>query len=277
MGSAVGRRLKAAGVAVVTSLAGRSAATIRRAAEAGLADADDDAIAGVDVILSIVPPAEAVAVAERFAAPLSRAPRKAVFADCNAVNVETVRRIAAVIAPTGAPFVDGGIIGPPPGPAANPTVYLSGDGAPALAVLGELGLKVRVMAAPVGAASALKMSYGGINKGITLLTAAMVLGATRAGASEALRIELAESQPQLLARIARTIPDMVPKAARWGPEMEEIAEFLGDDAAARSIYRGLAAFCRQVAADRSGGGREIALLEAFIASLLPADAHGKHD
>jgi putative dehydrogenase len=267
MGSAVGRRLSEHGVRVLTSLTGRSTATIRRAKAAGMAVVDDDAIAQADVILSILSPADALALAERFAAPLSRAPRKAIFADCNAVNVETVRRIAAVIAPTGAAFVDGGIIGSPPGLTGGPTFYFSGQAAPALAGLGDLGLNVRIMKAPVGAASALKMSYAGINKGTLLLVAAMLLGATRAGAADALRAELSESQPELLDRIARSIPDMYPKAYRWGPEMEEIAEFLGEDPAARHIYQGMAALCRRLAADQTGDRAEIRSLEAFIAKL----------
>jgi len=261
MGSAVARRLVERGATVLTSLAGRSAATIRRATEAGMIDANDDAIAGADVILSIVPPAEALALAERFAGPLSRAPSKAIFVDCNAVSVATLHGVASVIAPTGARFVDGGIIGPPPGPGAEPTIYLSGEHATELRTLGDLGLRVRVMVAPEGAASALKMSYAGINKVITLLTAAMVLGATRAGAAKALHAELAASQSQLLARVGRSIPDMYPKAYRWGPEMSEIAEFLGDDPAARQIFEGMAALCRRLAIDQDG---EIAMLEAFL-------------
>lgn len=267
MGSAVARRLKERGATVLTSFAGRSAASIRRAEETGLVDVDDDTIAQADLILSIVPPAQAVAVAERFTRPLARLPRKAIFADCNAINVETVRRIERIVAPSGASFVDGGIIGPPPGPAANPSFYFSGEAAPALAMLGPLGLKVRVMTAPVGGASALKMSYAGINKGVTLLAAAMVLGATRAGATEALHAELSESQPQLLARLAKSLPDMVPKAARWAPEMEEIAEFLGDHSAARGIYQSMAELCRHLAADFAGDQTDIAALEAFVSPL----------
>jgi 3-hydroxyisobutyrate dehydrogenase-like beta-hydroxyacid dehydrogenase len=266
MGSAVARRLADRGARVLTSLAGRSAASLGRAEAAGMIDADDDAIAEADAILSIVPPAEAMAVAERFSAPLRHARQKAIFVDCNAVSVETVARIATVIAPSGAPFVDGGIIGSPPGPKAEPTFYFSGAPAEALAGLGDFGLRVRVMAAPVGGASALKMSYAGINKGMTLLAAAMILGATRAGAAEALRTELSESQPQLLARLTRAIPDMYPKAYRWAPEMAEIASFLGDDPAARQIYDGMAALCRRFAEDQTA----IAALESFLATDDPA-------
>ena len=267
MGSAVGRRLSEHGARVLTSLTGRSIGTIRRDEATGMIGADDDAIAQADVILSILPPNEAFALAERFAAPLSRASHKAIFADCNAINVETVRRIAAVIAPTGAAFVDGGIIGLPPGQSGGPTFYFSGEAASALAGLSDLGLNVRIMKAPLGAASALKMSYAGINKGTTLLAAAMLLGATRAGAADALRAELTESQPGLLDRYARSIPDMYPKAYRWAPEMEEIAEFLGDDPAARLIFQGMAALCRRLAADQTGKQTEIRSLDVFIAGL----------
>ena len=267
MGSAVGRRLSEHGARVLTSLTGRSIATVRRAEMTGMIGADDDAIAQADVILSILPPNEAFALAERLAAPLSRASHKAIFADCNAINVETVRRIDAVITPTGAAFVDGGIIGSPPGQSGNPTFYFSGQAAPALAGLCDLGLNVRIMKAPLGAASALKMSYAGINKGTTLLAAAMLLGATRAGAADALRAELSESRPELLDRYARSIPDMYPKAYRWAPEMEEIAEFLGDDPAARLIFQGMAALCRRLAADQSGEQAEIRSLDVFIARL----------
>lgn len=148
MGSAVGRRLSEHGARVLTSLTGRSIATIRRAEATGMIGADDDAIAQADVILSILPPKEALALAERFAAPLSRASHKAIFADCNAINVETVRRIAAVITPTGAAFVDGGIIGPSPGQSGGPSFYFSGQAASALAGLNDLGLNVRIMKAP---------------------------------------------------------------------------------------------------------------------------------
>ena len=96
-------------------------------------------------------------------------------------------------------------------------------------------------------------------KGTTLLAAAMLLGATRAGAADALRAELSESRPALLDRYARSIPDMYPKAYRWAPEMEEIAEFLGDDPAARLIFQGMAALCRRLAADQAGGGRKSGL------------------
>jgi L-threonate 2-dehydrogenase len=91
-----------------------------------------------------------------------------------------------------------------------------------------------------GAASALKMSYAGITKGLTAVGSAMILGAERAGAAAALKRELGESQPQLLAYFGKHVPAMFPKAYRWVAEMEEIAEFLAADPAAPQIYAAMA-------------------------------------
>ena len=51
---------------------------------------------------------------EHFAPALTASNAKPVYVDCNAINPATVERVAAAIAPTGCPFVDAGIIGPPP-------------------------------------------------------------------------------------------------------------------------------------------------------------------
>src|ERR1019366_8888173 len=128
------------------------------------------------------------------------------------------------------PFVGAGIIGPPPKPGStNTKFYAAGPAAPDFARLNDYGLIVRVLAGSLTAASALKMSYAGITKGFTALGAAMMLAATRGGSAEALKAELAESQPALLGFLTRQTPAMYSKAYRWVAEMEEISEFVGKD------------------------------------------------
>jgi Domain of unknown function (DUF1932) len=87
-----------------------------------------------------------------------------------------------------------------------------------LKACGDYELTTRTIASQIGAASALKMSYAGITKGLAAIAAATVLAATRAGAAPALREELEASQPQLLQRFTKTLPDMYPKAYRWVPK-----------------------------------------------------------
>src|SRR5271166_5003701 len=97
MGSAVARRLTEKGGRVLTLLDGRSPSTRRRAEAAGMTGADEDQIAGQNIVLSIVPPAEALALAERLVPALTRSSLKPIFVDCNAIDVETVKRVAAII------------------------------------------------------------------------------------------------------------------------------------------------------------------------------------
>jgi 3-hydroxyisobutyrate dehydrogenase-like beta-hydroxyacid dehydrogenase len=274
MGSAVGRRLKDHGARVLTSLAGRSQATAERAAAAGMIAASDAEIAAADIILSIVPPGEAVALAERLAGVIATGSKKPVIVDCNAVNVETIKTIARLVAPTGAQFVDGAIIGLPPKPGTNgPVFHVSGAAAREVAGLGELGLELHVIDGPVGAASALKMSYAGVNKGFTALGAAMALAATRAGAADAMLAELAASQPQMLARLQKALPDMIPKAYRWVAEMREISGFLGPDDPASLIFEGCARLFEHIARENETGGEDIARIMAFAeAGRARADA-----
>jgi 3-hydroxyisobutyrate dehydrogenase-like beta-hydroxyacid dehydrogenase len=267
MGSAVAVRLAEHGAKVLTSLEGRSEATKTRAAAAGMVASTDAEIASADIILSIVPPAEALPLAEHLATQITRSANKPIYVDCNAVNVETVRKVEDVMLSSGARFVDAGIIGVPPKPGSKgPALYVSGEAAGALGSLCDLGLDLRIIAGPVGAASALKMSYAGINKGLTGLGAAMVLAATRAGAADALRDELALSVPAVQARLATALPDMLPKAYRWVAEMREIAGFLGPDHPAALIYEGFARLFEHIATDVQGAGTDAAKLVAFAES-----------
>ncbi|MFN5455551.1 NAD(P)-binding domain-containing protein, partial [Bradyrhizobium sp.] len=172
MGSAIATRLVEHGCKVLTLLKGRSAATQARAAAAGMTGASEAEIANADIILSIVPPGEAVALAEQLATLINRNAKKPVVVDCNAVNVETIRTIEDIVLSSGARLVDAAIIGLPPKPGTKgPAFYVSGDAAGDIAVLGQLGLDLRLIEGPIGAASALKMSYAGINKGLTGLGA----------------------------------------------------------------------------------------------------------
>ncbi|MGY5775444.1 DUF1932 domain-containing protein [Rhizobium sp. LEGMi135b] len=255
MGSAIARRLAENGARVVTYLEGRSPSTIERAKAAGMEPVGLDVVAASRLILSIVPPAEAVVVAEQVAVELRRRGSKTTFMDCNAISPKTMTQVAAIFGSDCGVVLDGSIIGGPPKPGhKGPKLYVSGDAANDSGVLVEYGLQVRRIDGAIGAASALKMCYAGINKGVTGLGAAMLLAAIRSGADAALKRELQESLPDLDAKFVHGLPDMYPKAYRWIAEMEEISEFLGEDDPAALIFKGMAGLYRKMARDREEGG-----------------------
>ena len=185
MGSGVGRRLRERGAEVRTLLSGRSPESAERARAAGMvaAASERDLLAGADFFLSILPPGEAEPLARHLAPTLAALDRKPVYLDCNAVSPQTAIRIGEIIAPTGAHFVDAGIIGGPPRAGyKGPSIYASGEHVREALPLRDWGIELRAIDGPIGAASGVKMSYAGITKGTTAIAAAMLLGAARLAA-----------------------------------------------------------------------------------------------
>ena len=255
MGAGMGLRLREGGATVLTNLNGRGEASLRRAAAAGMADVSLDEIAGADLVLSIVPPGSAVALAERLVPSLRASATKPVFVDLNAISPATADRVRVALEGTGCTVVDGCIIGAPPkAGGTSPAVYVSGDPEGSTAPLGRHGFDLKPMDAPFGAASGLKFVYAMCTKGVTALAAGMFLGAERNGAGAALRAELARSQPALVERFGKAMPDMLPKSYRWVAEMREVAAFLGPDDPAAMMFEGAARMYERLAADAEGSG-----------------------
>lgn len=278
MGSAIGCRLREYGVHVTTSLLGRSAASVQRVQRAGLEVRNDDQqlISDAGFLLSIVPPGQAVAVAERFREPLRRTEAKPIYVECNAVSPTTVRRIAKLLEDTRCIFIDASIIGGPPPARRDPTsrrtsIYASGKDASLLKRLTVHGLDVEVLDDQIGSASAFKMCYGGLTKGLTALGSVMINAAARHNLAVPLREELAQSQKEILNLLARRIPDMLPKAYRWAGEMEEIASFLDGDEAGATMFKGAARLYSQLAEEVRQNpklrSQELATLLKFFYSI----------
>ena len=225
MGHAVAAVLKAGGLRVVTSLAGRSARTRALAAAAGVEDLADDAtlVRAADLLLSILVPAQAEELAWRIAAAVERTGTDLLYVDCNAIAPETAQAVGRIVESAGARFVDAGIIGPPPRPGATGTRFYASGAAAGFAQLRDHGLDVRVIGERAGDASAVKMCYAALTKGTTAIMTELLVAAERLGVSGPLRVEFEMSQPEMLRRMEHSVPAMVPKAHRWVGEMEEIA------------------------------------------------------
>ena len=265
MGSGLAAVLTGHGVRVLTSLEGRSPESARRARDAGMEAVSESELVMADLVLSIMPPGSAVTFARALAPKLGVVARGTLFVDCNAISPTTTGVIANVMQGAGVGFVDGGIIGlPPQAGLPGPRLYVSGPHASRVCALNDYGLDIRLMDGPIGAASAMKLSYAGITKGLIAVASSMILGATRASVATALRAELQESDPVLLEAMSRRVQGMLPKAYRWVEEMRQIEEFVAADPAAARIYQGASQLYDRLAQDYADEREESGVFAEFF-------------
>ncbi|HEX6548071.1 MAG TPA: DUF1932 domain-containing protein [Candidatus Dormibacteraeota bacterium] len=258
MGACLASALSQGGSRVVTSLAGRGEATRRRAAAAGAEDLPlAEVLATADVLVSVLPPARALALAREVAGGLGtvdrrrpgvRATRRTslIYLDANAVAPATAVAVGELVEKAGARFVDGGIIGVPP----DPLLYVSGAAA-ADAIDLLSGLRLTDLGPEPGRASALKMCYAAFTKGTTALATELLVAAARLGVAAELEAELRSSAPALWAIAERSVPGMRGKAYRWVGEMEEIAATFAAVGLTPKVLEGAAEIYRLVE-DRGG-------------------------
>ncbi len=228
MGSSIGAQLTRAGSRVVWAGEGRSTESHLRAGDAGLVDVESmqALVDEADLIISVCPPAAAVATASTIA-DLGFA---GVYLDANAVSPATGRSVAALFngssTESGAIAIDGGIVGPPVSGPGSTRLYISGD-AVAMGSIENLfessNLEVRVVDGPAGAASAVKMCFAAWTKGTTALLLDICALADAEGVTDSLRGEWATSMPELSARADRSPAMVGAKAWRFEGEMHEIA------------------------------------------------------
>ncbi len=228
MGAAVGTAVREE---VLWASQGRSEATAARAEAFTDVVSIEELVRSSDVVLSICPPAIAEETAER----VFGLGFEGLYVDANAVSPVRMRRIAKL----GPRVVDGSIIA-----AKGINLYLAGDEAAIVAGLFE-GADVRAIPldAEVGAASALKMAFGGWNKIGIALTAQAHAIAGAYGVTEWLE---AESVP------ADRLQWVADRAWRWAPEMEEIADLCRELGLSDGIPRGAAEFYRDLSSRERG-------------------------
>ena len=246
MGASVGAAARANGARVLWASEGRGAETRARAATADLEDAGTLAavVAASDVIVSVCPPH----AARDVAATVATLGFRRLYVDANAVAPATSRAIAAIVERAGGTYVDGGIIGPPPDKPGTTRLYLSGPEAPRAATMFTKGpLEAIVLPGDLTSASAIKIAYGGWNKGQQALLMSIRALATAAGVDEALIAEWQRSQPDLPKRSENAARGSSRKAWRWVAEMEEIAATFGAAGLPEGFHQASAEIYRRLA------------------------------
>ncbi len=275
MGQAIAQQLQQKGFNVCTALDQRSARTKALAQQAGLADVGSVAklTEQCELILSVMNPGAALEFAGEVAQALNVNRRKLLFTDCNAIAPATMHAIDKKITAAGGRCIDAGIIGPPPRGSAKMQFYVSGSAALELEQLATPQIIVNVLSERVGDASAIKMCYAAMNKGMIALVVELLVVARRLGVDAALEARLMKTHTAILEQVIAGLPTMPPKAHRWVPEMFEIAQTFESVGLTPRMFEGAAAMYQFIAAtklgmetpenrDKSRGGKDVVKLLA---------------
>jgi 3-hydroxyisobutyrate dehydrogenase-like beta-hydroxyacid dehydrogenase len=183
--------------------------------------------ASADVIISAVTADQAVDAAKQTAPYLTA---RHVYADLNSVSPRTKQKVADIITPTGARFVEIAVMGPIPPKLHKTPMLIAGSAALEFQeMFAQYGMRMDVVSTDqIGRAAAVKMFRSVIYKGLEALIFECVLGASQYGAEDRVFASLAESFPSIdWKKLADyMVGRVVVHGERRAREMDEVARTL---------------------------------------------------
>ena len=225
MGYHWARLLASHGVEVLTYTKGRSEVTRKRAENAGTRSVPSLArlVSESDLVVAVVVPSAARRVAANVVKALLKVGRRELlYLDANATSPMTAREIERYLSPASANFVDGCIIGSAARIGQGTVIYVSGPQAARIQALEESGFSVRVLGPEIAQASAFKVVYAGLTKGLQGLFVELLIGARKFGLLDEILQQYEESFPGLVGKVASSIAALPVHAGRRAEEMDEL-------------------------------------------------------
>jgi L-threonate 2-dehydrogenase len=279
MGFHWAKLLKSHDVDVLTYDKDRGEVSRKRAENAGVTSVPSMSalVREAELIVSIVVPSAAKKVAAKVAKAALKTGRKdLLYCDANAISPMTAEAIAKVLEPAGVNFIDGCIIGSAAKMGKGTIVYLSGPQAAQLQGLEAFNIPLKMLGTSINQASAFKVIYAGLTKGLQGLFCELLMGGRRFGLVNELRAQYEESFPGLLDKISSSIVGLQIHAGRRAEEMDELKRTFNSQGldsfmapAAQKVLRAIAALNLGQASDSGARHGELTeTLELFYENGL---------
>jgi 3-hydroxyisobutyrate dehydrogenase-like beta-hydroxyacid dehydrogenase len=267
MGSTLGRHLLSRGARVVTTLEGRSERSARLSRAAGLEVLESvcEVVTQADVLVSVVTPAAATAVARRVASELSMRHGRTLYVDINSVSPVTLTNVKSILDRPSVDVVDASIHGLASRFIRDGTLYLSGPAAAEVAALFGSPPRTVVLGDELGRASLLKMLIGGVNKGLVALMLELSETALEEGMLDEFWAVCRSAYPGVMDPFERLLPTYPARAGRRSEEMAEL-EITVSAAGLRPI---MATAVRTVLERASQSPRDVEMLSGRISASGP--------
>jgi 3-hydroxyisobutyrate dehydrogenase-like beta-hydroxyacid dehydrogenase len=208
------------------------------------------AVDGAQVVLSVNWAIVALDVA-REARPFLRP--GVLYADLNTGGPGLKRELAAIVAPSGAAFVDVAMMAPVPPLGIRVPMFLAGDGAAALAaILRPLGTPVEIVGAEPGEAAARKLTRSVFFKGMSAAVCEALEAARAAGVEDWLRADITRTFVGADATLLDRIVDGTHKhAKRRAHEMADATALLEELGVPTPVTRATTESLERIAAAKT--------------------------
>lgn len=184
------------------------------------------ALDGAGLIFNLVPTDQTIAAATAAAPHLCQS---MIWLDGSSSSPGRKREAAAIVAASGAAYIDMAIMAPVHPRLHRTPVLLSGpDAVTTLPLVEALGMHATLAGSRVGEASAIKMIRSVLIKGLEAVTAECFLAARKAGVDQAVLASLAASDPDVdwSARATYNVERMVRHGKRRAAELQEVVATL---------------------------------------------------
>lgn len=172
-------------------------APIRKAAEetdVKLAKTPNEAVSGADWVIAAVTAASSLDAGRSVATALRSGQ---LYFDINSVSAGVKQQTAALLAPSGARYVDMAVMSPVhPRGHRSPVLVAGSIDTALIGQLEELGFDFEMVGREPGMAATIKMVRSLFVKGLEAISVQMLMAAHRAGSLERVKASLAESFPQ---------------------------------------------------------------------------------
>ncbi|SFN79641.1 3-hydroxyisobutyrate dehydrogenase [Chryseobacterium oleae] len=252
MGTQIAKALVHHHFKVITAGEGRSARTLDNIRNSGITDTYclQDTVEQADVILSLTSPEGSLKMAEQMISCLKTTPNRPLYVDLNSNTPDIALSMEKLFSAIDVPFVNGAVMGASKDVPDHAVVVVSGIYRHLFINLFASVFKIKDAGEKTEAASAYKLLFSMVNKGMNALFFETMTAAAHFGILDELNESLQEFLPGTYQDLIKTTPTYPQHIMRRIDEMKGLADMLKSEGLPHIIASGTAETFERVSLSR---------------------------
>lgn len=242
MGTQIAKALTDQHFKVITAGEGRSSRTLQNIQNAGITDTGplQNTVEQADIILSLTSPEGSLSIAENIVSCLKNSTRRPLYVDLNSNTPATALSIEELFSSVGIPSVNGAVMGASKDVPDHAVLVVSGMHRSLFTETFASVFKIKDAGEKTEAASAYKLLFSMVNKGMNALFFETMTAAAHFGILDELNESLQEFLPGTYQDLIKTTPTYPQHIVRRIDEMKGLAAMLSSENLPNIIASGTA-------------------------------------